>query len=433
MSEAVYLINTFMQSIIFTFLFNETLEAKKSFAVNVFFIFICIFSVHTLEKIIYINGDLAVTLRTFNLALAALFLYRSPFVRKLCSYALLWVVMLSGEFIGYFITWKLFSIEENYSVKMDKEPIGVSCGRLLVSDLMLIVVIVILFIFKFKKLKKNDLLSRLLVLAVYATAHSVYLSAYYYINAKYITQLGNMIQITFQALLYTIILVQYYSIDRMGRLARREEAVQAAQAHKKDRQRYTELADSKLRDIRALKEDLSSQLGDIKQLIDDKDQREKVDQLMDKMSERLGQIKAVNYCDDRILNAVLTIKFNDPRVRSINIQMLLYDCSRSGVDSYEMCSLVSNMLDNAIESCLKADDPTKTFIEMKSGIRSGFFVIRVTNSFVGELDTISKNGEGRGYGIIIIKEICRRHGGEYTLKQNGSEVIASAFMKVGET
>ena len=432
MREAVYCINTFMQSIVFAFLFNETLGSKIKFPITVFLIYACFYSVHILEHFVAFNNNFVVFIRVSLVAVVVSFFYKGTKVRKIISYVLFWLVMLTAELIGYLIIWKLFSIDEDYSLKMDNEPIGVSAGRLLVCSLMLIIVIFIIFVMKFRKLKENNLLSRLFMLLAYTLAHAVYLSAYYYFNAEYITQWGNILQMVFQAMLFSMIFMQYYSIDRMSKLVRREESVNAAEAQKRDQQRYIELADSKLNDIKALKNDLREQLNEIKQLIDDKSQIEKADQLMDKMSERLRQIKSVSYCDDKILNAVLTIKLNAPEVQGINIQTLLYDCSKAGVDSYEMCSLISNMLDNAIESCLKADDPTRAFIEIKSGIKSGFFVIRVTNSFIGELDTLSSKGEGHGYGIKIIKEICRRYGGEYTIKQNGSEVISSAFLKVNQ-
>ena len=433
MKEAVYFANAFIQTIVFTFLFFELLKPHKSFA----FMTICWFAVLSLIRTLIITGVLnekySVLLKELPPILLVLFAFEDKLRQKITAYLMMWIVGLAAELTGYLVMWQVFSIDKDYALSMDgQEPIGVWAGRLLVCSMMLVTSIIIIMIRNRKKLKAERLSSRLLLILACTTAHSVYLTLFYYFNSDTIDQTDNLVQVLFQALLYTVIFFQYYSTKRMSAIAAREEALNASEAEKENEMRYIELADSKLRDINALREDLSRQLIKVRKLIKDREQRQKAEAIMDEMSERLSEIKAVNFCDDHTLNAVLTIKLNEPKVRDIRISILLRDCARSGADSYDMCSIVSNMLDNAIESCLREPNPSKTFIEIRSGIKGGFFVIRVANTCTLPFSPRTTKGEGHGYGIKIIDELCRKNNGEFTAEQRGSEVISCAFLRVDE-
>ena len=108
MREAVYCINTFMQSIVFAFLFNETLGSKIKFPFTVFLIYACFYSVHIFEHFVAFNNNIVVFIRVSLVAVVVSFFYKGTKVRKIISYVLFWLVMLTAELIGYLIIWKLF-------------------------------------------------------------------------------------------------------------------------------------------------------------------------------------------------------------------------------------------------------------------------------------------------------------------------------------
>lgn|GEM_PF-5761766 len=434
MTEAVYLANTFIQTIVLAFLFCELLEPRRSFVTILLFWFGGMVLTRAAVTFGLLSDGHSVYFRELLPVTVVLFAFKDRLRRKLAAYLMMWVVGLISELVGYVVMWRLvFYVDADYALSMDgKEPIGVWAGRLLVCGMMLVTSIIIIMIWHRKKLRQEHLISRMLLIIACTAAHAVCLSFFYYFNSEDLTQTDNLVQVLLQALMYTVIFIQYYSSKRMSAIAAREAALSAAEAEKENEQRYLELADAKLRDINALRDDLRAQLSDLKELIDDREHRLKAEAIMDEMSDRLSQIKAVNYCDDQTLNAVLTLKLNDPKVSGIHFQTTLKDCTHSGTDSCEMCSLVSNMLDNAIESCLAEPDPPQTFIEIKSGIKAGFFVIRVTNTCTAVFAPKTAKGEGHGYGLKIIEEICRRHDGEFTVTQRDGKVISSAFLKVVE-
>lgn len=84
----------------------------------------------------------------------------------------------------------------------------------------------------------------------------------------------------------------------------------------------------------------------------------------------------------------------------------------------DLCSFVMNLLDNALEACMRIDSPGKCFIHFKASLtQQGFLAIRCENSYSGLL---MKDASGR---IKTMKEDTSLHG--FGLKQ--MEQIAKKY------
>ena len=412
---------------------HETLEKKYSFVTVSTVWFAASAMLYIGNTYLGLPDQIYSTSKGLVLPIPVLILfYKGKLWKKALMFALMWAVALLSEWLGYLVIWRAFSIQDDYYVIMISEHIGVSSGRLLVSTIMLICVVIIVMIMRFREFRRERLLGPILAVLGYALAHTIYLTIYLFVNADNITQTSNLIQLIFQALLNTFIFIQYYSIKQVGKLLNSEKKLSLLENEMSDNERYFELANSKFEEISALKNELSEKLAEVTQLMAEPSGREKAGDIMDSISERLNSIRAVNYCDNHTLNAVLTLKLNEERFRDIPVQMTLRDCTGAGIDSYEMCSIVSNLFDNAAESCLRAPDISKTFIDIKSGIRGNFFIMKVTNTCVGEFDAETSKGPGHGYGLGIIREICKKHGGRFTVSQDGDTVTSSAFLGLEE-
>lgn len=431
MKHAVFFLNALIQLIIYTFINHETLKKKYPFAI------VCVgwFAATALLYVTNLYSILPDTVYSAGkgvlLPIAVLWIcYEGSIRKKALLFGLLWLNALVSEGVGYILIWNFFNIQDDYYIVMKSEHIGVSAGRLLVSTVMLINAVVIVAIMRHRKYRREKLFAPLMVILSYAAAHTIYLSIYYWINAENITQTSNLIQLIFQTLLNTFIFIQYYSTQKIGRLLIRENELSLIENEMSDNRQYFELADLKFEEITMLKADMHRQLERVTALLSEPAGKDEAADIMDSISERLEKIRAVNYCDNHTLNAVLTVKLNEERIRGIPVEVALRDCSAAGIDSYEMCSVVANMFDNAIESCLRAPDPSGTFIEIKSGIRGEFFIIKVSNSCKNELVTKTVKGSGHGYGLEIIREICKKHGGEFTVSQEEDIVVSSAFLRL---
>ncbi len=431
MTEIVYYLNTFTQVMIFSFLFYESLGARRPFIFTII-IWEAGAAAFRIISLCLSVPKAALTIPTALIPAILLTLsYEGTALQKIIRYLVfLASALLSRLAVDIFIR-RVFSLGSSCRLSMETQPVAVSSGSILISSVTLIASAIFLICLDAGKSRSERRLTSLLTILGYALAHTLYLAVFYMLDHDSMTMRINLTQLLFQALLYCVIIMQYYSTKRIDLLAKRESEIKAAEKEKESRLRYMELADSKLRDITQLKNDVKEQLADVKRLMKAEAQDSRTaEDVMQEMLDRLNSIKAVNYCDNKTLNAVLTVKLNEKRVKDINIQTCLRDCTLSGIDNYDICSLVSNLLDNAIESCLREPEPSGTFIEIKSCITAELFVLKVTNSCTVSFDESSSKGEGHGYGLKIVDEICRRHGGEFTVRQKDGTVISSAFMRV---
>ena len=117
-----------------------------------------------------------------------------------------------------------------------------------------------------------------------------------------------------------------------------------------------------------------------------------------------------HYCGNTILNVLLEEKEIQCRRRKIKLEIEpIYVSELSGISRIHLCSVLSNLLDNAIEavSCLEED---RCWIKVAIYQKTRYLVIRVENP-CSESYLNQKKGPSRGYGSRILKEIAGIYGG----------------------
>jgi sensor histidine kinase regulating citrate/malate metabolism len=101
----------------------------------------------------------------------------------------------------------------------------------------------------------------------------------------------------------------------------------------------------------------------------------------------------------------------------------------SFLDSYDVVSLMGNVMDNAIEAQNKVIE--NRFIKLYIGIEDEKTVIEIKNSYNkdeliiedNELKTLKGNKDSHGLGLSIIEEITHKYQGEYNIKMTEKEFI----------
>ena len=104
----------------------------------------------------------------------------------------------------------------------------------------------------------------------------------------------------------------------------------------------------------------------------------------------------------------------------------------------DIVTILSNLLDNAIEACKKCDIG-KRILKLKLVNEDGMVKIGVKNTFSNPI--VYENGEIKstklvqteehGVGIKNIIEVIERYGGSYIIKNDDHEFYFSIIMPVG--
>ena len=188
---------------------------------------------------------------------------------------------------------------------------------------------------------------------------------------------------------------------------------------------YYEYIDTKIEDINKLRHEFRNYLSIIKYDDIGEDTAFGITQNLEKKAK---QIINEYYCDNKLINIIINKKAEEAKASNIDFFCKAFIPNDVSIDTYDLCSCVFNLLDNAMIANSKAGAEENRFIEFKAGIMSGYLIIKQRNS-VFENQNIDSNGdfltsqqgEGHGFGLKIIKDICDKYNGYCEFEQKGGE------------
>ena len=119
-----------------------------------------------------------------------------------------------------------------------------------------------------------------------------------------------------------------------------------------------------------------------------------------------------------IIDAVLNEKYQRAKENNIDIQIKVNDLSRLQVHTDALVVLLSNLMDNAIEACLRV--PSDRSIECSLVLEDSFLLsIRNTSLPVqiedGLIETTKASKSEHGFGLSAVRRIIEQLNGEYVI------------------
>jgi signal transduction histidine kinase len=136
----------------------------------------------------------------------------------------------------------------------------------------------------------------------------------------------------------------------------------------------------------------------------------------------MKKTRSAYLCENKLVNAILTDKLSKAESQNIQTSFSGNLPEKLNIRGNDLCSLLVNMLDNAIEACAKVPYGKEKKLELTLGMKNDFVYFSVSNTSAGaplmEGDKFitSKEDKGRhGYGIPIIKRIIRKYGGAFDM------------------
>lgn len=147
------------------------------------------------------------------------------------------------------------------------------------------------------------------------------------------------------------------------------------------------------------------------------------------------------------VDALLSDKLYHARRREIEVSLQVCSLSEMSVSAVDLCAVLGNLLDNAIEACeaCKAGDghSVKSRITLRLKRQEDFYYIAVTNTALepvreGEGFVSGKkgkeNGVGHGLGLRSVERIAHQYGGFVaTDYQEGEFKVVVRLQKITET
>jgi len=147
---------------------------------------------------------------------------------------------------------------------------------------------------------------------------------------------------------------------------------------------------------------------------------DKIEGYLDGLENDLQEVDSIFRTGNVMIDAILTAKLSLARAKKIEVDSAAIVPPTLPIAPVDMCIMVGNLLDNAIEAC---DLMTEgAFIRIYLGIHKEMFYISVQNADSGE-----KKRRGTGQGLSRIEKIASKYGGNVN-HQNEPGVYSAEVM-----
>lgn len=140
-------------------------------------------------------------------------------------------------------------------------------------------------------------------------------------------------------------------------------------------------------------------------------------------------LKTGNVMVDAILNSKLSL-INS---KNIAVKAKATVPAELHISEIDLCAIIGNLLDNAMEACLRQEREQERFIRVYIGILKRQLYICVTNSVDGEAKKVGKRylsakaSDAHGFGLMRIDSLTEKYGG-YVNRQSEEGAFATEVM-----
>jgi len=193
-------------------------------------------------------------------------------------------------------------------------------------------------------------------------------------------------------------------------------------------QRHFEEVQSVYRQMRGWRHDYHNHIQTMLALCDDP---EKIRSYLLRLNEDLVSIDTVIKTGNVMIDAILNSKLSLIRTHHITVHAKAAVPDTIAVDDIDLCVIIGNLLDNAMEGCLRFADEKDRFIRIYIGILKKQLYISVTNSAPVSAKThrffSAKASAEHGFGLMRIDKITQKYNG-YVNRQVEDGIFATEIL-----
>ena len=154
---------------------------------------------------------------------------------------------------------------------------------------------------------------------------------------------------------------------------------------------------------------------------------------LDKLETDLTSVDTVLKTGNIMVDAILNSKISLAMSKNIRINAKAVVPDHLEISEIDLCVIIGNLLDNAMEACLKQPNESERFIRVYIGKFKEQLYISVSNSMADEVRKSgktylsSKNSATHGFGIMRVDRITEKYGG-FVNRQHEEGVFATEIM-----
>lgn len=199
-------------------------------------------------------------------------------------------------------------------------------------------------------------------------------------------------------------------------------------------EQYTKLMEGG-EQVKAMRHDLRHHLAAVGQLADSGNSAE-IKPYLEKLRVTLADTQEKYYCQNHAVNAIAAHYLGLAEKREIAVEVKLHIPEDTGiVPAMDLCVILGNFLENALEACDRMEKESDRFIHVCSRIAGDTLSIVVANSFDGLWNerngaylSRKKENAAEGIGLTSVAAVCKKHRGLTSYEVTGEMWKSSALV-----
>lgn len=395
----------------------KTVSKKKEINRWVSVIVYGIFIAANSSVLLFANKQAVITIVMIASVFTLSFIYKLSNLKRIIFSVILAVLSVLFEMlIGMVLT-----VLSGLTIEEFKGNLIFYIQFVLVSKLFMLVVI---RLFGYFSIRSETKLSPLLFAPYIILPIATFLAAY--VMSEYInkTKDAYLIQITAFSVIALIIsnVLLFYLVEmQIKETENRSKEMLIHQQIQNKADYYQELAEKQRMSNKTM-HDLKNRFFALGELI--KNNPSAAAEEFEKISENFMVVSAMTYTGIDSIDALINTKKQKMQECNISFTHKLSMPKETAIEPIELCVVLGNLLDNAIEANEKLPNDNR-FILLSAIQKQGYLSIKISNPVKekvriknNEIYTTKINKELHGFGIQSVKEIAEKHDGAITFEQN---------------
>lgn len=266
---------------------------------------------------------------------------------------------------------------------------------------------------------------------VLALLHSFYYDIYGYETALFVC----VAYLT----LGLVSIIAYYMFYRNAVYNSRNLLLQAEVQEIEHHKFMLRMSEENLQEMRRLRHEMNNQYSYMKMMLQNQ-QYEELASFFDAVNDTVIEPLSVIDCGNPKVSAVLNMELSKARAFEIQLDVKAAVPPSLPFKDTEVCSLLTNLLDNSIEACV-LHQIENAVVEVRIRPFQNYFCIHVANPIGEDVDieklrslkTSKKNARFHGYGSQIIDSIVEKYEGSINRSVQDGKFIAEIMMNMADS
>lgn len=229
-------------------------------------------------------------------------------------------------------------------------------------------------------------------------------------------------------------LAMFYLLDKtvvIGEASRRNALIEQMLAMQQ--RAYGNLEESQ-RTIRGIRHDMQNHMQYILQLLQ-QGNAPAAQQYIEKIYSQVLTTRAICHSGNPTVDVMLNWKLEPAKAAGVHLHTELMLPPALPFDNVDLCVVLGNLLDNALEACQRTAPGAERFVRITARLKKDYLFLQVVNSYNGQVryengayQTLKNDKTSCGIGLSNVAKVVKKYQGEFAIRHDEATFTVTAML-----